>query len=637
MSMRTPIICTGGCLFVIWLYFTIHQFLSTIQFITDPTPIMMTSTVNTSPKKEQLDALENMNESDNVIIINTPSFAPTDFEDDTSTTENDSPTPQPLEILIDDPYLSEQDEIELTFEFDNDQHLYLYDIPYFIDNTIFIMSMVTNSSGLALSEQLQTLDEISCLFKDTFILIFESNSVDDTPQLLKQWAMNENSNTKNHAQFCEKYIYGSHRERLHDFGQTGDYLNDLFMENTSKSAHINSIATNKKTIILNKTILFGDEYVEPHFEQFKVDINTRFLDRIEKYSFYRNMLLQEMNNIINNDLNGFNFDYLMVLDLDIFGFQQRILLSELHYFHQLKRSRDNDNNDNIILCSHGTLAHGYYMDTFASVDIKNQWYYEYQRNDTFENMTDIYLKGFPKHRFESMRSCFGGVVIYSNVNAIMESQCNYNIIWSSYDVPKNVEQPVIDKQYKQITQFADKMRDWRPRKKSKNRRYKRRDNHICEHIPFHYCLYYQQNYSTAIAKYAYLFYEPIKMYKLDFNERLIEQTPSPTSETARQRRRRQRKAAMAKRRQERNAERNLNDIPHIIQNNDNNQNDDNNQNMIIPNLPRINNNYNGIYKKRRTRSKIKLWWLVLIIFLIILCCVFAGFALIKFLESKYWL
>ena len=480
--------------------------------------------------------------------------------------------------------------------------------------------MVANSSELALSEQLQTLDEISCIFKDTFYLIFESNSLDDTPQILKNWTMNKNT-LQNHNEFCKQYLNGFHRQRLHDFGQTGDYLNDLFMENTSKSAHINSISTDRKTSILNKTVLFGDEYVEPYMNRFKDRLNSRFLDRIEKYSFYRNMLLQQMKDIISNDLLNFTFDYLMIIDLDIFGFQKRIFLSELYYYHKKKRL---NHNGNIILCSHGTLAHGYYMDTFASVDTNNQWYYEYQRNSTYENVTDLYLKGFPKERLKEMRSCFGGIVIYSNVDAIIDSNCDYSIAWSIYDAPKSVQQQVIDNQYAQITYFANQMRDWRPRKKSKVRRYTRRDNHICEHIPFHYCLYYTNNYSAAIAKYAYLFYEPAKMYKLDFNERLIEQTPSPTSETAKQRRRRERRERMARQRAEREKnKRQLAEEP-FINFFDQHKESEDLEDVVRKELNHINN----------SKKSIRLW-IVLVIVISTILCICGGFALIIVIEKKF--
>ena len=143
---------------------------------------------------------------------------------------------------------------------------------------------------------------------------------------------------------------------------------------------------------------------------------------------------------------------------------------------------------------------------------------------------------------------------YSNVNALIESQCDYTVIWSRYDVDKGtVSQSVVDAQYPMMTRFADQMRDWRPPKRPKERRYKKRDNHICEHIPFHFCLFERADYSGAIAKYAYLFYEDKSRYRLDFNGRLIEQTPSPTSESIKERRQR-------KRREEREAKKKRNEM-----------------------------------------------------------------------------
>ena len=69
-------------------------------------------------------------------------------------------------------------------------------------------------------------------------------------------------------------------------------------------------------------------------------------------------MLSVMKDIVTDYSSKLIFDYLLVLDLDIFGFQQRVFLSELHYYHR-HRNRHGDTTGNVMLCAYGTLAHGF--------------------------------------------------------------------------------------------------------------------------------------------------------------------------------------------------------------------------------------------------------------------------------------
>ena len=72
--------------------------------------------------------------------------------------------------------------------------------------------------------------EISCLFGNTHFLIFESNSVDETPTILRQWTMNQNNDTLSHRTFCSEYLFVFHRDHIHSFNEMLDALHSLYLD-----------------------------------------------------------------------------------------------------------------------------------------------------------------------------------------------------------------------------------------------------------------------------------------------------------------------------------------------------------------------------------------------------------------------
>lgn len=74
----------------------------------------------------------------------------------------------------------------------------LSDVPYFINESIFILGMTTNSE-LTINSVLSNLQQISCVFNNSAFLFYESNSNDRTLQRLNLW--------KNRKYNCHRYKY----------------------------------------------------------------------------------------------------------------------------------------------------------------------------------------------------------------------------------------------------------------------------------------------------------------------------------------------------------------------------------------------------------------------------------------------
>ena len=82
----------------------------------------------------------------------------------------------------------------------NGCNLYLEDIPYFMNKSIIISGMIKNGE-LTIKPILNQLDEISCIFKNTLFLIYESNSEDNTKFILNQW-IHSYDNDHDQERFC---------------------------------------------------------------------------------------------------------------------------------------------------------------------------------------------------------------------------------------------------------------------------------------------------------------------------------------------------------------------------------------------------------------------------------------------------
>eukprot|EP00485_Elphidium_margaritaceum_P001561 CAMPEP_0202687632 /NCGR_PEP_ID=MMETSP1385-20130828/3294_1 /ASSEMBLY_ACC=CAM_ASM_000861 /TAXON_ID=933848 /ORGANISM="Elphidium margaritaceum" /LENGTH=762 /DNA_ID=CAMNT_0049342459 /DNA_START=412 /DNA_END=2700 /DNA_ORIENTATION=+ len=268
---------------------------------------------------------------------------------------------------------------------------------------------------------------------------------------------------------------------------------------------------------------------------------SRFRDklyRIERFVVYRNMLLDAV--MLESSQRHIDFDYMMVVDLDIYNIDVRTLMHELWY----------TSDDVEALCVDGMDWAGYTRDTFATVNMNGAWlhyghdasvnrthHYVYDNTHALEQRTKI---PHQEWRFERVKSCFGGVIVYNNQdNRLFDSECRYtltrDIFWTSFEneLPAGFDDQAerqknqfeydytywlhnrhhntysdnskyelneFRKQYIEILQQED------TRIIGKNRPNYPKDGDICEHIPFHYCLN-DHGYNFAISSRAKLYYD----------------------------------------------------------------------------------------------------------------------------------
>eukprot|EP01084_Bolivina_argentea_P142876 250965_1 len=412
-----------------------------------------------------------------------------------------------------------------TFEYKDDGNLYLYDIPYFINKSIFIVSMIRNGVTTGFDTNLLALEQISCIFNNTIFLIFESDSWDGSDRVLKLWknyqklSLSRDVVNYSLSNICIQYKYGFNRPKLHNFNQTYDYYYNKFKNQKDK---INSIKQSfQAPNIIHKHLLFGNKILQNDFDKFKQKYNTLFIDRIEKFTIFRNMLLTQIKNLTTLYQTKYNihFDYLMVIDLDLHDFKKRSLLNELYF---LEHSKFNKHNGKFGMCVNGILKTGFMFDSFATVDMNGLWYKILAMNTHFgrKNNYSIINNGYPLERFKQVKSCFGGITVYSELDELINSECKYNLLWSKYDNYTNDIKSVYwtNDELNEMLEFEDIARLWRKEsiKGKKQELYRLEevyDNHICEHIPYHYCLRYLSNYKIYIAKYAYSLYSHSSLYQ----------------------------------------------------------------------------------------------------------------------------
>ena len=276
--------------------------------------------------------------------------------------------------------------------------------------------------------------------------------------------------------------------------------------------------------------------------------SSKFRDRlfrIERFVIYRNMLLDEARRL--SDELRVQFAYILMIDLDVFSIDVRTLLNELYF---MPRSVDG-------LCVDGIDWMGFTRDTFATVKVNGGWLH--YGHDALVNSTEYVYNNqhamhqrtkVPDHeeRYEEVKSCFGGVMVYRNErNRFLEQQCrytltrdvfftefnntesplpstqesvatrphfNYSYDWwlrerwhNDYSEQSRMEMKLFVEQYVELLQVFDVTLE--------NRELIPRDGDICEHIPFHYCLW-DRGFKFAISTRAQLFYD--QFYPIDRND-----------------------------------------------------------------------------------------------------------------------
>lgn len=243
----------------------------------------------------------------------------------------------------------------------------LSQINYFENSSIVIVGMIRNHDH-TIEALLKQLDNLSCLFKTSAVLIYESNSNDNTPKLLKEWRNRVNIDNK----LCH----------------------DVLLNNNNKDREPPNIIK---------------ELLKPN-----VDPGLKYKDisRLDKYSAYRNYLL---NSAIDLEI---EFDYFVPIDLDIYGLDIKRVLEELHTAKQKEIS---------VMCLNGIRRTGYMYDSLAAISFNGDDTI-YNENDTtwfyykeeVERSNIIYKSG----EFTPMLSCFGAMAFY-NFGDIKNTECRY--------------------------------------------------------------------------------------------------------------------------------------------------------------------------------------------------------------------
>lgn len=198
-------------------------------------------------------------------------------------------------------------------------------MPYYSDKSVIFVGMVSNAQS-TIPRILEQLNEVACVFNNSFFLFFESNSRDKTPQILQDWATNSTlkANDGNKMEYCHKLD--------------------------------NSAYSYPHTI--DKKVLFGDELVQSELDEYvEARSNATYihnLSRVEKFVPYRNMLLRQLYAIDADDV-----DYMFMIDLDVWE------IDFFAFFSELKECPHD------IMCVNGLEWFGYYRDSFASVGLSH--------------------------------------------------------------------------------------------------------------------------------------------------------------------------------------------------------------------------------------------------------------------------
>jgi len=228
----------------------------------------------------------------------------------------------------------------------------------------------------------------------------------------------------------------------------------------------------------------------------------------------------------------------MIVDMDIYNMDVRTFMNELYYA---------SNHDVNGLCVNGMDWLGHTRDTFATVDADGGWLHyghnplvnesEYIYNNDHAMNERTFVPNEELHRFENVKSCFGGIIAYKNEqNLFFDSQCKYtltrDVFWTDYNnsIHSNLtngnefafkytydywlehrhhneyseesmsELQLFRDEYVEILQIESN--------RIKDRSKFPHDGDICEHIPFHYCLI-DHGLKLAISSRAKLYYDEL--------------------------------------------------------------------------------------------------------------------------------
>eukprot|EP01083_Nonionella_stella_P007139 20630_1 len=359
------------------------------------------------------------------------------------------------------------DRTQTQFEYEDDKHLYLYDVPWFMNKSIIIAGMVHNVED-RIEPLLQSLNEIYCIFNNTIFFIFESNSNDETPKLLHKWSLNKQINP-----FCDRHRINTNRKRINVRGQ----------RHQTNRKWIHSIQQHKPSLV-DKLLIFNDSIVANSMRKLQTMLgNNKTLNRIERYVVYRNMMLEQIRSIKDKYEQSpwhISFDYLMLMDMDLFDVDKRMLFNELHY------------SPTQVMCANGVVyLFDLMYDIFASVLEDGTWMHSMAfEPQKWKQKRDFRMTHFPLKRYEAMRSCFGGVAVYKSLSKMLATDCKYQLVLSESRRMNGTDEYVMENPDEELQHLANQYEIWM-----------HSDERICEHLSFNYCLR-KHGYTISIAKNA---------------------------------------------------------------------------------------------------------------------------------------
>eukprot|EP01083_Nonionella_stella_P063532 165071_1 len=262
--------------------------------------------------------------------------------------------------------------------------------------SVVILGLVKDSQK-SLPNLLFQLKIFACSFKYAHFFVLESNSNDNTAQMIKDWGSAPDNcsslnNQLSHQSFTD-YIFAinpAHPLR-------GIVDKDIFQP---KKEFDEVLDVMKKHKSRNPKIV-----------------------REERYVIYRNYLLDQMNAWYKQQ--NEDIDYLIWVDMDLRGFDISSIVEEFAIGFALGYD---------VLCTNGIKYGGWYYDSYATVFANGTWTHGIDRWKITNHIRD--------YRFYNMSSCFGGLAAYK-LEYVLRTQCKYEHFDAAYsNIP-------------QFTQFSD--------------------------------------------------------------------------------------------------------------------------------------------------------------------------------------
>lgn len=418
----------------------------------------------------------------------------------------------------------------------NNCELFLSDIPYFMNDSIIITSLIsvddydligdgdhTNSERNGnIMRMLQQLDEISCIFNNSLFFIYFYNSGSNVMvntdskiyKILMKWKTFTNDHLL-HTKYCEKWKWRKKNNKqqssivfnhnLFNMSVNRDLLHMMMDNNNNMSDpsfttdHSSQISHHSPSLVIKRMTnihqqmyppLFNTQSFYDHSKSKSEEINS-IPNRIE----YRNHMMSDirlqMRQLISRSILNINsFHYFMIVDMNVIEMDTVLIMNELFVVNHSLSSP-------FILCSNSILRPGLMYDIENAVFMNDSWMYPLFNGLKRESLHCNHSP-FPNKRFEGMHSCFGGNAIYSHVNQLLfnlsENYCSY----VDHQCPTILSEETLPYlRYFNASQFClylESKPTYEPIMAN------------IEHISFNLCLSYYASFRAMIAKYGSTWY-----------------------------------------------------------------------------------------------------------------------------------